>query len=61
MARIYKSDDIKLRQRGLTASDIRKLPKAEREKVLREQFKLGGRLYSEDPDSIVQASQRVHD
>ena len=60
MARIYKTDKAKP-VRQITASDIRKLPKAEREKVLNEQFKLGGRLYSEDPDSIIQVSQRVHD
>jgi hypothetical protein len=59
MGRIYKTDEAKSIKQGLTASEIRKLPKAERDRILEEQFKLGGQLYIEDPDSIIQASQRI--
>jgi hypothetical protein len=61
MERLYRTDKQQPVPRGLTASEIRKLPKRERNKILQEQFKLGGRLYAEDPDSIIPASQRVHD
>ena len=59
MARIFKSDEKK--STPVTASELRKLPKAQRDKILEEQFKLGGKLYSEDPNSILPASHRVHD
>jgi hypothetical protein len=61
MERLYKTDKPQIPPRTLTASEIRKLPKSEREKVLAAQFKLGGRLYSEHPESIIQASHHVHD
>ncbi|HET6402912.1 MAG TPA: hypothetical protein VFH95_16130 [Candidatus Kapabacteria bacterium] len=61
MERIYRSEKQPPTPRGLTAVEIRKLPKRERDKILQEQFKLGGRLYAEDPNSIIPASQRVHD
>lgn len=61
MNRHYKSEDPKTTHRRLTATELRKLPKAERERILEAQFKLGGKLYAEDPGSIIQASQRIHD
>jgi hypothetical protein len=61
MASVYRTDKPHTRPRILTASEIRKLPKSERDKLLEKQFKLGGRLYSEHPDSIIQASHHVHD
>ena len=61
MERLYRSGKQQSIVRGLTASEIRKLPKRERSKVLEAQFKLGGKLYAEDPDSIIPASQRVHE
>ena len=61
MGRIYRTDKIQSPPRVLTASEIRKLPKSERDHVLEKQFKLGGRLYSEHPDSIIPASHHVHD
>jgi hypothetical protein len=60
MERAYRTDKPHA-PRVLTASEIRKLPKAERDKILEKQFKLGGRLYAEHPETIVQASHHVHD
>ena len=61
MNRIYKTGDTKHPAVTLTATEIRKLPKAERDRILKEQFILGGKIYSENPDSIVPASQKIHD
>ena len=61
MRKVYKRDETKVSTRGMTATEIRKLPKAEREQILEAQFKLGGHLYAEDRDSIIQASQHIHD
>ncbi len=61
MTRLYKTEKPQAPPRTLTASEIRKLSKSEREKVLAAQFKLGGKLYSEHPESIIQASHHVHD
>ncbi len=61
MEKLYRTDKVRSIPRGLTATEIRKLPKRERDKVLREQFKLGGKLYAENPDAIIPASQHIHD
>jgi hypothetical protein len=60
MSRTYKTVDTKLSERNLTATEIRKLPKAERDRILKEQFILGGKMYSENPDSIITASPKIH-
>jgi hypothetical protein len=61
MNRIYKISEGRPMTKTLTATEIRKLPKAERDLILKQQFLLGGKLYSENPDSIIPASQKIHD
>jgi hypothetical protein len=61
MEKLYKTEEAKSKTGVLTASEIRKLPKAERERILKAQFELGGKLYAQDPDSIIPASQKIHD
>jgi hypothetical protein len=61
MNKHYKNTWEKPTTHVLTATEIRKLPKAERDRILKQQFILGGKLYSENPDSIIPASHRVHD
>jgi hypothetical protein len=61
MSRTYITVDTKLSERTLTATEIRKLPKAERDRILKDQFILGGKMYSENTDSIIPVSQKIHD
>jgi hypothetical protein len=57
----HKSDESRAVAKAVSASEIRKLPKEEREKVLEAQYKLGAKFYAEDPNSIIQATQHIHE
>jgi len=54
-----KIDRKKVTAPRLSATEIRRLPKAQREKILDEQFRMAKKYYAEHPGLLIDAGQPV--